>query len=137
MFVRSLLVQSRSGSVGTGGRPGAICCQTVIADVPGAGMSTGGAGMPWAVMPWSKPPGPGCCGGLFEYVLARAVDRGLVHDGVDIETVAEVFPAIAYQRVAARGLVLVDEDVVRVVNGVLLPALGVPQPTTGPAHATA
>ena len=61
--------------------------------------------------------------GLFEWVLARAVDRGLVPEGVDIETLAEVFPAVAYQRVAARGLHLVQDDVVRVVDGVLLPAL--------------
>jgi AcrR family transcriptional regulator len=76
-------------------------------------------------------------GGLFEQVLSRAVDRGLVPEGVDVEALAEVFPAIAYQRVAARGLLVVDEDVVRVVNGVLLPALGVPQSTTGPGHSTA
>ena len=62
-------------------------------------------------------------GGLFEQVLARAVERGSVPTGVDIETLAEVFPAIAYQRVAARGLLVTEEDVVRVVDSVLLPAL--------------
>jgi AcrR family transcriptional regulator len=61
--------------------------------------------------------------GLFESVLARAVDRGSVPEEADIETVAEVFPSIAYQRVAARGLLLDERDVVRVVDGVLLPAL--------------
>lgn len=63
--------------------------------------------------------------GLFEHVLARAVDRGLVEPRADLATLAEVFPAIAYQRVAAQGLLLVDQDVARVVDGVLLPALGV------------
>lgn len=62
-------------------------------------------------------------GGLFESVLSRAVDRGSVPEGVDVETLADVFPAVAYQRVAAQGRLLVDEDVVRVVDGVLLPAL--------------
>lgn len=62
-------------------------------------------------------------GGLFEQVLTRAVERGSVPAGVDIETLAEVFPAIAYQRVAARGLLIAEKDVVRVVDSVLLPAL--------------
>lgn len=62
--------------------------------------------------------------GLFERVLSRAVDRGSVPGGADIDTLAEVFPAIAYQRVAARSLQLSEHDVVRVVDGVLLPALG-------------
>jgi AcrR family transcriptional regulator len=62
-------------------------------------------------------------GELFESVLSRAVNRGSVPESTDVETLAEVFPAIAYQRVAARGLLLVEEDVVRVVDGVLLPAL--------------
>jgi AcrR family transcriptional regulator len=60
---------------------------------------------------------------LFGRVLARAVDRGVVPPGVDVETLAEVFPAVAYQRVAARGMLLTEHDVVRVVDGVLLPAL--------------
>lgn len=63
-------------------------------------------------------------GELFESVLSRAVNRGSVPETTDVQTLAEVFPAIAYQRVAARGLLLVEEDVVRVVDGVLLPALG-------------
>jgi AcrR family transcriptional regulator len=62
-------------------------------------------------------------GGLFETVLGRAVERGLVPASADVEILAEVFPAIAYQRVAARGMPLADDDVVRVVDGVLLPAL--------------
>lgn len=64
-------------------------------------------------------------GELFESVLSRAVNRGSVPASTDVETLAEVFPAIAYQRVAARGLLLIEQDVVRVVDAVLLPALGV------------
>jgi AcrR family transcriptional regulator len=62
-------------------------------------------------------------GGLFERVLSRAVDRGEVPRDVDVETLAEIFPAVAYQRVAARGLLVVEGDVLRVVDNVLLPAL--------------
>ena len=42
---------------------------------------------------------------------------------VDIAVLAEVFPAFAYQRTAARGLLVTEEDVVRVVDAVLMPAL--------------
>jgi len=62
-------------------------------------------------------------GGLFEGVLARAVDRGLVRAGLDLETLAQVFPAIAYQQVAAQGRLVTENDVLRVVDAVLLPAL--------------
>jgi hypothetical protein len=66
--------------------------------------------------------------GLFQRVLSRAVDRGLIAEGVDAEILADVFPAIAYERVAARGLLLVEEDVRRVVDHVLLPALSAVRP---------
>jgi hypothetical protein len=62
-------------------------------------------------------------GDLFERVLSRAVDRGLIRRHVDVRTLAQVFPAIAYQRVAAQGLLVHEDDVVRVVDGVLLPAM--------------
>lgn len=62
-------------------------------------------------------------GELFDQVLTRARDRGLIDADLDLETLAQVFPAIAYQKVAARGLLVGEEDVVRVVDGVLLPAL--------------
>lgn len=62
-------------------------------------------------------------GGLFDHVLARAVERGLIAADLDLETIAQVFPAIAYQKVAARGLLIGEDDVVRVVDSVLLPAL--------------
>ena len=66
--------------------------------------------------PVARPPG-------FERVLSRAVERGEIPHDVDVETLAEIFPAVAYQRVAARGLLVVERDVVRVVDNVLLPAL--------------
>lgn len=62
--------------------------------------------------------------GLFERVLARAVERGLVRDDVDLQTLAQVFPALAYEKVAARGLPVAEDDVIHAVDGVLLPALG-------------
>ena len=43
--------------------------------------------------------------------------------GCDVPTLAQVFPAIAYQQVAAQGRLITEHDVVRVVDGVLLPAL--------------
>jgi len=64
--------------------------------------------------------------GLFGGVLARAVERGLVRADLNLETIAQVFPALAYQKVAARGLLVSEDDVLRVVDGVLLPALHSP-----------
>lgn len=62
-------------------------------------------------------------GGLFALVLSRAAERGLIDGELDLETLAEVFPALAFQKVAALGLVVTEQDVQRVVDGVLLPAL--------------
>jgi hypothetical protein len=63
-------------------------------------------------------------GGLFAGVLTRAVERGLIRTDLDVDVLAQVFPAIAYQKVAAQGLLIGEDDVVRVVDGVLLPVLG-------------
>lgn len=60
---------------------------------------------------------------LFKNVLTRALERGLIRPGLDLETLSQVFPAIAYQKVAAQGLRVGDDDVYRVVDNVLLPAL--------------
>lgn len=62
-------------------------------------------------------------GGLFEGVLARAVERGWISADLDLPMLASVFPAIAYQLVAAQGRRVTDDDVRRVVDAVLLPAL--------------
>jgi AcrR family transcriptional regulator len=61
--------------------------------------------------------------GLFQQILTRAVTRGLVPQTIDIDTLAEIFPSVAYHRVAALGLLVVEADVLRVVDNVLLPAL--------------
>ena len=62
-------------------------------------------------------------GGLFDGVLARAVERGLISPTLDLEVLAELFPAFAYQKVAARGLLVSEDDVRRIIDSVLLPAL--------------
>jgi AcrR family transcriptional regulator len=62
-------------------------------------------------------------GGLFDAVLSRAAERGLIRRDLDLETLGRVFPAMAYQTVAARGLLVGEDDVVRIVDGVLMPAL--------------
>jgi AcrR family transcriptional regulator len=64
---------------------------------------------------------------LFERVISRAVSRGLVPRTVDVETLAEIFPAVAYHRTAALGVLVVEADVLRVVDSVLLPALAQPR----------
>lgn len=61
--------------------------------------------------------------GLFQQVLTRAITRGLIPQTVDIDTLAEIFPSVAYHRTAALGLLVVEADVLRVVDNVLLPAL--------------
>lgn len=62
---------------------------------------------------------------LFEHVLTRAVSRGLVAPDIDIATISEIFPAVAFQRTAALGLPITEELILRVIDGVLLPALRV------------
>jgi hypothetical protein len=59
-------------------------------------------------------------GGLFAEVPARAVERGQLARDLDLEVLAEVFPALAHQRVR-----VTEDDVVRIVDTVLLPALDV------------
>ncbi len=61
--------------------------------------------------------------GLFERVLTRAVSRGLIAKGIDIDIISEVFPAIAFHYVAALGLPIDESLILRVIDGVLLPAL--------------
>jgi AcrR family transcriptional regulator len=62
---------------------------------------------------------------LFEQVLTRAVSRGLVAQGIDIGTISEVFPGIAFHYAAALGRPVDENLVLRVIDGVLLPALRV------------
>ncbi len=62
--------------------------------------------------------------GIFEQLLARAVERGLLDPDLDLDTIAQVLPAIAYQQVARQGRLIDEHDVQRVSDNVLLPALG-------------
>ena len=62
---------------------------------------------------------------LFEQVLTRAVSRGLVAKDIDIGTISEVFPGIAFHYAAALGHPVDENLVLRVIDGVVLPALGV------------
>ena len=62
---------------------------------------------------------------LFEHVLTRAVSHGLVEKGIDIDIISEVFPAIAFHYAAALGLPIDESLVLRVIDGILLPALHV------------
>lgn len=62
---------------------------------------------------------------LFEQVLSRAVSRGLIAENIDIATIGEIFPAIAFHYAAALGLRIDEELILRVIDGVLLPALRV------------
>jgi AcrR family transcriptional regulator len=61
--------------------------------------------------------------GLFEGVLTRAVSQGVISKDIDIDIISEVFPAIAFHYVAALGLPIDERLVLRVIDGVLLPAL--------------
>lgn len=63
--------------------------------------------------------------GLFQHVLTRAVSRGLISKGIDIDIISEVFPSIAFHSAAALGLPIDERLVLRVIDGILLPALRV------------
>lgn len=71
---------------------------------------------------------------LFKDILTRAVARGVIPRTVDVDTLAEIFPAVAYHRVAALGQLVAEDDVLRVVDGVLLPALGAAPLSRRPAR---
>lgn len=71
--------------------------------------------------------------GLFDAVLARAAERGLIRQNLDLDILARVFPAVAYQQLAAQGRAVSEDDVRRVVDAVLMPALGTTSPTEPPA----
>lgn len=58
---------------------------------------------------------------LFEHV----VSRGQIAQDVDITTIGEIFPAIAFHYAAALWLPIDEEIILRVIDGVLLPALRV------------
>ena len=73
--------------------------------------------------------------GLFDAVLARAADRGLIRPDLDLDMLARVFPAVAYQQLAAQARSITEDDVRRIVDAVLIPALGATS-ATKPSAAT-
>ena len=60
---------------------------------------------------------------LFRQVLRRAVATGQVSAEVDVQTIAEVFPGIAFHYTAALGWPIDETLILRVVDHVLLPSL--------------
>ncbi len=60
---------------------------------------------------------------LFRQVLDRAVAAGLISAEVDVSTIAEVFPGIAFHYTAALGLPVDEALILRVIDHVLLPSL--------------
>lgn len=60
---------------------------------------------------------------LFETVLARAVSRGLVDPGADLATIAAIFPAIAFHRVAVEDRPVDEDLLLRIVDHCLMPLL--------------
>ena len=60
---------------------------------------------------------------LFHQVLGRAVATGQVSAEVDVQTIAEVFPGIAFHYTAALDWPVDEALILRVVDHVLLPSL--------------
>lgn len=63
---------------------------------------------------------------LFVDVIDRAIARGEVDAAVDVRTVAEVFPAFAFRRVAVEGRPVDESLSVRIVDSLLMPLLSAP-----------
>jgi AcrR family transcriptional regulator len=61
---------------------------------------------------------------LFREVFKRAEVLGLLRTGVDIDLLASTFSALAFERIAGYGLAIDETFVVRVVDGLLIPACG-------------
>ena len=61
---------------------------------------------------------------LFDAVLARAAERGLIRQNLELDLLARVFPALAYQQITSQARSITEDDVRRAVDAVLLPALG-------------
>ncbi len=59
---------------------------------------------------------------LFRVVLHRAETHGQLRNGADIDLLASTFSALAFERVAGYGLAVDEAFVVRVVDGLLMPA---------------
>ena len=59
---------------------------------------------------------------LFREVLHRAEIQGQLRSGADIDLLASTFSALAFERVAGYGMAIDEAFVVRVVDGLLMPA---------------
>jgi AcrR family transcriptional regulator len=59
---------------------------------------------------------------LFRVVLRRTETQGQLRIGADIDLLASTFSAVAFERVAGYGLTVDEAFVVRVIDGLLLPA---------------
>lgn len=59
---------------------------------------------------------------VFRVVLLRAEAQGRLRSGVDIELLSSTFSALAFERLVGYALTVDDAFVVRVVDGLLLPA---------------
>lgn len=62
---------------------------------------------------------------VFDHVLRRAVARGVIAPTIDIATISEIFPAMAFHYAAALGRPVDEALIRRVIDGVVLLALGV------------
>lgn len=60
---------------------------------------------------------------VLSQVLSRAVERGLIEPQADTELIGQVFPAMAFHRIAVFGTSVDESFIDRVVDNVLLPAL--------------
>ncbi|MEY2848500.1 MAG: hypothetical protein RI885_1165 [Actinomycetota bacterium] len=60
---------------------------------------------------------------VIDEVLQRWVSRGEVAQGSDLELIGQVFPALAFQRLATLGTTVDQSFIERIVDNVVLPAL--------------
>ena len=65
---------------------------------------------------------------LFRTVLHRAVSQDLLPGDLDVETVAGIFPAMAFHSVVAQGKPVDEALVRRVIDGVVVPLVTRPSP---------
>ncbi|ASO20451.1 AcrR family transcriptional regulator [Actinoalloteichus hoggarensis] len=65
-------------------------------------------------------------------LIQRAIDRGEVRVAADVETLAQVVPSMAAYRVVVERKPIDPDFLIAVIDGVLLPALGLPPAWSGP-----
>ena len=61
-------------------------------------------------------------------LMQRAVDRGEIRADADIETIAQIGPSMAAYRSLAQRKPVDRDFLVSIIDGVVLPALGLPVP---------